>query len=196
MIRKLKITDDLTQVAKILYQTDDFLFPFLFGKEEKAILRLTKLISLENNPFSYRFITIDIDKQIRGILLEEDDKTKLKPAKDFKKAFSFFPLMALAIKQLFLIPTLWHNLEGGRYIQALCVDKASRGQGIGSKLLNDAIKRAESDEISKLFLDVVIKNKAALKLYEKLGFAIVKKKRMWGLFPVTYWMKKDITTKK
>lgn len=193
MIRKLKKTDDLKKVAEIVYQTDAFLFPFLFGKKEKAILRIEKLIALEDNVFSYKNIYVDIDNEPRGILVEEKAKIKYKNSADFSKSFSIMFLMGLLVKQLLIFPLMLHQLkEGETYLQIVCVDKNHRGQGIGSALLKNAVKRAKQEGINTLFLDVAITNYGARKLYEKHGFEIVKKKIVWWIFPVTYWMKKTI----
>jgi len=44
--RLLNLENDLNQAAHALYQTDPFIFPYLFEKPEKANIGLTKLISL------------------------------------------------------------------------------------------------------------------------------------------------------
>jgi len=190
MIRKLALTDDLTQVAQIVYQTDAFLFPFLFGKKEKAIPHLSKLIGLENNSFSYRNIHLYIENKIEGIIIELDVSKHVDETKDFGQTFSFGQLMILAIKQLFLFPILKHKNKEGRYIQNVCVDENSRGKGIGTLLLLDAFNRAKKDGINQMYLDVEVKNKKAIALYEKHGFIKVKTKRIWFIFPATYWMMK------
>lgn len=192
MIRKLIKTDNLMQVAQIIYQTDDFIFPFLFGKKEKAIPRLKQLVELEHNAFSYQHIIIDIETEIKGILIEQNRSDNIKEERDYKQVFSTLSLILLAIKQVFLFPIFHFKLKEGRYIQNLTVDEKSRGQGIGTRLLLDALMRAKEDGIKKLYLDVEIKNHKAIKLYEKHGFVIKKKKRIWYLFPATYWMEKII----
>jgi ribosomal protein S18 acetylase RimI-like enzyme len=72
------------------------------------------------------------------------------------------------------------------------VDAPYRGQGIGKELLEDSIKRARQDQIKALYLDVSIENPGAKKLYESYGFEVVKKRRIWGIIPVTYGMIKHI----
>ncbi|MBU0476336.1 MAG: GNAT family N-acetyltransferase [Bacteroidetes bacterium] len=190
MIRKLTLFDDLNRVAQIIYQTDASLFPFLFGKKEKAIPHLSKLISLDNNSFSYHNIHIDIEDKIEGIIIELDASKHLDETKDFSQTFSFGQLMMLAIKQTLLFPILKHKNNEGRYIQNVCVDKNSRGKGIGTLLLLNAFDRAKKEGISKLFLDVEVNNKKAIALYENHGFIKQKTKRIWFIFPATYWMMK------
>ena len=56
------------------------------------------------------------------------------------------------------------------------VDKAYWGTGIGSKLMTELLKWAESTELKRLSLEVVEENTRAIKLYEKYGFKVEGKK--------------------
>ncbi len=193
MIRKMQKNDDVLKTAELIYGTDVFIFPFLFGKKEKAIWKLSKLVSLENNGFSYNRILVDSDGDIiRGILIESDQKHNRLETRDFLKTFGFWSLVRLFFGQVLLFPILSHKQNGGRYIQNVSVDPRFRGLGIGTALVKAAIARAEAEKATHLVLDVSRKNEGALKLYKKLGFAIVKKRRIWGLFFVTYLMKKSL----
>jgi ribosomal-protein-alanine N-acetyltransferase len=51
----------------------------------------------------------------------------------------------------------------------LAVDPASRGQGVGSELLNRVIKSAQSDGCTRLFLEMRDGNRAEV-LYRRAGF--------------------------
>ncbi len=188
MIRLLNFEDDFKQAANILYQTDPFIFPFLFGKPEKANIGLSKLMSLPNNSFSYLYTHVYVDSGlIKGLLIETNPLDQLDEEKDFKVSFKPSSLLRMLVGQLFLYPILKHHQEG-RYIQNVCVDAPYRGQGIGKELLEDSIKRAKQDQIKALYLDVSIKNPRAKKLYESYGFVVVKKRKIWGIIPVTYAM--------
>jgi len=192
MIRLLTLEDDLNQAAHILYQTDPFIFPFLFGKPEKANIGLSKLMSLPNNSFSYLHTIVYIDSgMIKGLLIETNPSDQLDEAKDFTESFKPISSLRMALGQLFLFPILKRHLEG-RYIQNVCVDAPYRGQGIGKELLQDSIERAKEDQIKALYLDVSNKNPGARKLYESYGFVVVKKRRIWGIIPATYGMIKRI----
>jgi len=47
-----------------------------------------------------------------------------------------------------------------------------RGRGIGRKLLNECLNRIKEKGFSAVMLNVLSEDKAAIKLYEKLGFSI------------------------
>jgi len=193
VIRKMQKNDDVLKTAELIYGTDDFIFPFLFGKKEKAIWKLSKLVSLENNAFSYNRIIVDSERDlIRGILIENDQKHNRLETRDFLKTFGFWSLVRLFFGQILLFPILSHKQSEGRYIQNVSVDPRFRGLGIGTALVKTAIARADADKATGLFLDVSKKNEGALKLYKKLGFEIVKKRRIWGLFFATFLMKKNL----
>ena len=62
--------------------------------------------------------------------------------------------------------------EGDWYLQAVAVDEANRGAGIGSALLDHAENLAAGDGASRLALDVAVDNAAARRLYERRGMTI------------------------
>lgn len=56
-----------------------------------------------------------------------------------------------------------------RIIKSLYVSPEAQGQGVGSKLFNEALKWLEADEY-EVILHVVTANHRAIALYERLGF--------------------------
>jgi len=62
------------------------------------------------------------------------------------------------------------------YIAMLAVDKDYRKQGIGSRLVSEAINRMIIEKADECTLETEITNKGALALYENLGF--VRDKRL------------------
>ncbi|MEA2054245.1 MAG: ribosomal protein S18-alanine N-acetyltransferase [Candidatus Thermoplasmatota archaeon] len=55
-------------------------------------------------------------------------------------------------------------------ILMVCVRKGYRGKGIGSTLLNQITRKFEN--LKKVYLEVKVTNKKAIKLYKKHGFVI------------------------
>ncbi|BBN01895.1 hypothetical protein MPTK1_2g11130 [Marchantia polymorpha subsp. ruderalis] len=58
------------------------------------------------------------------------------------------------------------------YVSNVCVSKTARRKGIGSSLLQEAIKSAKTWELKELFVHVNASNKAAFHLYTKYNFQV------------------------
>ncbi len=61
------------------------------------------------------------------------------------------------------------------YLSYLVVNEEHRNQGIGTKMINYALKTSKNDGYSYIILKVDNDNTEAEKLYKKLGFAAVEK---------------------
>lgn len=59
----------------------------------------------------------------------------------------------------------------------LAVDPAMRGQGIGSRLLDEVLERARSDGVRAFYLEVRESNDAARRLYNSRSFVLVGRRR-------------------
>ena len=191
MIRQA-VKSDAASIASLIYQTDDHLFPFLFGNKFKALIRLEKLVKREHNQFSFQNTWVEEDGRIRGILIDIDPHTRLSNARAFFHAFGTIGLIGLFFRQLLLFPALRLRMKHDRYIQNIVIDPDFRGKGLGSALLDDAIARALKDGIKILTLDVARNNPGAIKLYERVGFQAKLNKRVWFLFPILVRMEKDL----
>ncbi|SHH32172.1 GNAT family N-acetyltransferase [Thermosipho atlanticus] len=193
MIRKVNKKDDLLKVAELIYSTDEELFSFLFGKKEKAIFKLARLVEKESNVFSCKNIYGYFDKELKGILIVYDLKSRdtQGKSKDFMEVFSLVELFILFLKSVILKNLM--SLEGleGLYIQNISVDKRFRGQGLGTKLLEYCIRVAKKEGYKEIYLDVEKSNRAK-NLYLRKGFKIIDEKRSIIRKFSIYRMKKDI----
>ncbi len=70
-------------------------------------------------------------------------------------------------------------------LYSLAVDPACRGQGIGRKLLADAMAQLASHNVNRVYLEVERTNRAAVQLYERHGFNAI------GLLPNFYGPSRD-----
>ena len=52
----------------------------------------------------------------------------------------------------------------------ICVDQQLQGQGVGAKLITHLLAQAELKGAENIFLEVRASNKAAIHLYDKMGF--------------------------
>lgn len=62
------------------------------------------------------------------------------------------------------------NIAGEGEITNVVVAEAARGKGIGRRLMEHMLAQAEEMGISACTLEVRVSNRAAISLYEKLGF--------------------------
>lgn len=168
-IHRADRTIDANAVAGLIYDTDRYLFPFLFGARSSAVLHLSALFRLEHNPFSWRHTWCAIEgSEVVGILIGYDHRSLNKKAEeaDFRRVLPVWQQWLLYPKYWILQPFLDKSDVTGRYIQNVCVSPAYRGRGIGSNLIRHFCSLAQDD----VWLDVEMGNRAALLLYERLGF--------------------------
>lgn len=78
-------------------------------------------------------------------------------------------------------PETENETEPGEfYIDCVCVSPVSQGKGIGKKLLSAMLNKGKTLGFSRVGLLVNIHNIKAKKLYEDLGFKVVKNKKFMG----------------
>ena len=70
----------------------------------------------------------------------------------------------------YILPSIWEKWYEAT-INYLFVHKDYQDMGIGSKLLEEAIKRADEGGIVELHVGTEKKNRRAIRLYKKHGFA-------------------------
>ena len=171
----MRLTTDLDTVAKLIYDTDEYLFPFIFGPRWYGLPALKRLIALENNSFSHRYIQcIAKDNAVQAILIGYDHRTIDEKAEqaDYKIALSALDRLLLVPKFWILQPILGKDEVTGMYVQNLCVAAAYRGKGLGAQLIRHFCEMHPVD----VWLDVELTNYAALRFYERLGFRVVSRK--------------------
>ena len=98
MIRQLLPGDDLKTAARLIYDTDSKGFARMFGPREKAVSSIEKLIQLDSNHFSHRFIWVWCDDAVRALMIvftREEMRHSLKST-DYLACFSPVELAALA----------------------------------------------------------------------------------------------------
>lgn len=182
MIRFSNLNDNTTEIARLIYETDNIM-PFLFGKREKAIIKLKNLVENNNTVFSHKNILVfkNDSHLIYGILLFYNPKLidKKRENDAYSRVFSFIELLKLWGKSIFLKSINDKSKMDGLYIQNISVDALARGEGIGTKLMNFVNEFALQNGYSSLWLDVAYNNPKAKKLYEREGFIEVSKHTIW-----------------
>ena len=67
------------------------------------------------------------------------------------------------------------------WIGGVGVVAGRRGEGIGEQLMRAIEDRARSRGVERLWLEVLVQNEPAIRLYEKLGYQVVRKLEVWSL---------------
>jgi ribosomal protein S18 acetylase RimI-like enzyme len=188
--------DDIKKLVDLIIETEPSLFYLLFGRRgDKALSRIKNIVSAGKNSFGHDYIHLAIDKEkILGIttfyMANEIDK-KVESEK-FSKALDVLGLIRLNFYVKILInKLLTTKLEDkDLYIGNICVDKNSRGMGVGKFLLDNIIIYAKKKKCKKIILDVSKDNRVAINLYKKMGFEITKERSsfLWkiSIYQMTY----------
>jgi predicted GNAT family N-acyltransferase len=167
-IRKATAKDDLYKIAKLIYESDRFIYPYWL-KSDKNLSPIVDIIKTKNTAYYYKNITVVVsNNNVIAMAISFDNKTNLTSsysniADNFRDRYT--------IKNYFL-PLKNHVQKDYLYISNICVDKHYRRQKYGEKLLTYL---CENTNHKKIALTVVAKNTPALNLYEKSGFVITEK---------------------
>ncbi len=178
-IRRLTLEDDLKTVAELIYAADDIIFPMVFGKKDKAIEYIIKLIKMEHNQLSYKKTHIFFEEgKIVGVLVgfdEREQNDKLENS-EYIDALSTGQLMRLVMKANALKKYRITYQEKNILIRLISVASDWKGKGIGTALLGYFRAIAQKQGYKQMSLDVPLGNKVAIGLCSKLGFRVVEKK--------------------
>ena len=167
-IRHLKLNDNLTKVAELIYQTDPYIYPYWFYKYSNWKDVLINLIKKKGSVFYYKNILVaTVDKEIVGIGIIIEQTTNL--SYDYKELKAVNKHFEYTINNYVLPLTEHITTPDVVYISNICVDKDEIGKGIGSKLI-ETIKQAKKQK--SLVLHCLADNQPALKLYLKNNFKI------------------------
>lgn len=167
IIRPARPTDDAKAIARLLYLTDPYIYPYLCSDPADSVWVdfIGKALKNPRHVHSARNITLaTADNSIAGLICAyrlPSDKIFLLPVEK-----SVLP------KYVDVWEGYYRHTDqpvAGMYISNLCVNPDCRGMGIGKTLLNALIARHALETIS---LDVLADNLPAISLYEKAGFAI------------------------
>ena len=159
---------DVSKVAKLVYDVDFRTFDILFKDSGKAIEAISN--DLRRNEIGYYFkIILDDKDNILGILKAYTYKTH------HKFQFKSIKLIIVDILDHFVLCDI---KEGDFYISEIAIDESLRGQGLGKKVMSDAIDYAKSKNYKRIILDADFRNNGAKSLYEELGFRVFDKKSL------------------
>lgn len=171
-LRRAKRTDNLEEIAKLIYQTDPYIYPFWFknGVEEAQEV-LPKYIVQPGFIYNYENMYVAHDKtngHIVGLVCAIDYTTNFDF--DYTELASISPEYAFIVKNYIkvLIDEVLENKS--MYIVICCVDKEFRSKRIGTVMLGNFVKLMEKAGYDTIEFDCLLHNVRAKNLYHSLGF--------------------------
>ncbi len=172
IVRKLKPTDDLAQVARLIYYTDDYVFPYLYDNDLKRAESVIVNMIRGDTVYNYRNITVAmINGSVAGIIIAKETPIRVDLGAMVRCFIDANEIVGERFTKTYNeYYKLFENEPDGIYIANVCVDTQYRGQGVGKKMMTAFLKEFPN---KTYHLEAVKDNIAALKLYQAVGFEIV-----------------------
>ena len=107
------------------------------------------------------------------IILHIERATQIFPwsEQNFKNSLQYGHICRALLKNNEIIGFIIFSLQAGECeILNLCIKSEEQNKGYGFKLLKEALQYAKNHNIDTAFLEVRYSNKAAINLYNKVGF--------------------------
>lgn len=173
IIRKATIDDNLEEIAELIYETDEHIYPYMFNKNiEECKTVLPPLMKKEGFIFHYDNIYIAIEKEtnkIVGIVCIVDPKKEysydytelINHSDSYKFIIENYILELIAETKELQIP----------YFSNVSVHPNYRSKGIGKLIMKYSVNKCKKNYM-EILLDVLADNPAAIKAYENCGFEI------------------------
>lgn len=175
-IRCLRLTDNLEQVAELIYKTDPYIYPSWFKNYDSWKDVLVDLIKTNGSVFNYKNIVVAISaNNIVGILIYLDESCDL--TFNYDKYIKINRYFKFVINRY--VSHLKDNVKQGCvYIPNVCVDEKYRKLKIATNLIK-FIKNKHKNK--SLLLHCLKKNVPALNLYSKADFKVIKELKGFNL---------------
>ena len=165
--------DDGRLYARYLDRAAEGFFRFWLGRNAADIIAAAFIqpdhdLSYQNVTFAeYEEVIIGM---VSGYTAEQHHRPSGQPLKRAAGNSLRMRVLSKIFRPLFrVIETV---PDGDFYIQAVAVDKAHGGTGIGSALMDLIEERAIAEGSIRIVLDVSGKNRGALRLYERRGMIV------------------------
>lgn len=180
----------LKKLAGIVYEAFGTKITALHIRKDTALAILLNSSNPDSAFFAYR------ENRLAGVagIVTKNSRFFHCGMKELRKHFNI--LRALFYYLVLNFPRRTH--PGELKVESLVVVSEMRGQGIGTSLMKRVEQFAVENGYSILSLDVVDTNTGAIKLYERIGFNIVRTARYGILtrragFTGSHYMRKMIT---
>ena len=176
IIIRRALPGDAEDFISLIMLSAPLFFKKLYGDKFKSILQY--LFIHQYNLFSFWHVYFaESGGRKDGMILGYDWRTKRQ--EDLRTGLLLLKYMELSFFKRLPLFLRARGVTGcvnreEHYISNVAVYPEYRGMGIGTDLIAKVEMEAGKSEIKKVALDVEIENLKAIKLYKKLGYAIVK----------------------
>lgn len=170
VIRQLSAEDDLLQVAKLIYLSDEYIYPYWFDDIEDGKKVIAEMIKL---PTIYKKENVTVAVMPNGDIAGALVSCKCPFVEDEEHIKEAFARADVPVDdRLHVIYKSYYEkmqeADQGLYVSNVAVDPKYRKRGIATSLLAQVIKDHEF-----CHLECVQKNIGAWRVYQRLGFEIV-----------------------
>ena len=168
VFRKLDLQDDLEQVGRLIYHTDDYVFPYVYDTPEDGARVHAEMVR-RDTIYNYGNVTVAlVGGSIAGIVVMTEAPIHISRDEMVRS----FEAAGVVHDERFerVFAEYWGLLEEepeGFYIANVCVDPRFRHRGVARGLLNFLL---EDDKTYNL--ETVVANTNAFRLYRSLGFSV------------------------
>ncbi|MFO7773011.1 MAG: N-acetyltransferase [Dehalococcoidia bacterium] len=172
-------------MSELIVDTDTELSELFFGGDrDRAVRKVKRLISMGRNSYGHENIHVaSHDSQVLGVVVaySHEDKANWSQLRAFLRVMNIcdkmrFILLGIPLTEIIMPEDL---KPGDIYISNVVVGREYRGRGIGSFLLEKLKEQASYAGFRRLWLYVSHDNEIAIKLYEKMGFRVCRKRKLW-----------------
>ena len=168
--------------AALIYESGPRLFNYMTKLSRYEIYDFFHIcFNFPGNYYSLRnIVVLESEGKIRGLLVSYPHKESNGMAKQMKLCGKQFVKEIGLFKMLRMLPGMRLNRfmpdikDDEYFIASLAVYQMHRSKGIGTKLLDEAVRLARERKFKKISLCVDVDNYAACDLYKKFGFKEVK----------------------
>ncbi len=170
-VRKVSLDDNLAQVARLIYQTDPYIYPFWRSEEQDFVQLIKPWLCAEGFLYHYKNFYVISERNDRyplgiigGLDANERPAFNYNVFDDERSEFVISHYIRDVMAERESIP------KDSMLVTNLCVDFAVRGRGIGHNLFERYIDIMKKRGYNSFRLDCLEDNTPARQMYNKLGF--------------------------
>lgn len=191
-IRFANKNDDAKVLAKLIYETDVYIYPYWFDDKSFGIEQIAKLIKNPDSIFYYEnCVVAEVDAEIIGVIMFYKNDGSYNCDYNDISSISFESAHVIHNYVLDLQNQIKDNTY---YVFAVRVEDGFLRQGVACKMFDFVFSSVLKNSIIEI--DVLKDNIPALNLYKKVGFKIVKEYKGYNGYkkrkPLCYSMLKVI----